>query len=331
MEKIDFVITWVDGADPQWLSKKKEYEDADFSLKKTEHEKGTVRYRDWGLLRYLFRGIERYAPWVHHIFLVTDQQTPAWLNTDHPKISVVDHKDFIPPQYLPTFNSHTIELNLYKIPGLSEQFVYFNDDCLLTNNCRQEDFFICGRSVDEAALNGINGNDEEFATIQFSSISLMNRHYSTSDCRKHLSKWLYPGYGTLNIRTLLLLPFNRLQGIYNPHGPMGILKSSCRRVWERDEEVLDETCKCRFRSGYNVSPYIFRYEQLLSGNFIPGKRNRRYCTVADPLERIAKFMNCYKMICINDVDMDEEAFGKKKTQIRHLMERKFPCKSVFER
>lgn len=338
MGKIDFVITWVDGSDPEWLARKKEYREAEKAggLQETygrENSTGQtdMRYRDWGMLRYLFRGIEKYAPWVHRIFLVTDRQLPEWLNTEHPKVSVVYHDAFIPAGYLPTFNSHTIELNLHRILGLSEQFVYFNDDCLLTKACKPEDFFRHGRPVDMAVLNGINGKDEEFAAIQFQNISLMNRYYGTSDCRKHLGKWLYPGYGVQIARTLLLLPFGRLQGIYNPHGPMAFLKSTFGQVWERDREILDDTCRCRFRSGQNVSPYIFRYEQLLRGNFVPHKRISGYCTAGDSLERIAGFMRRYPMVCINDTDMDDKEFAAAKKRLRRLMQQKFPEKSCFER
>lgn len=328
METIDFVITWVDGSDGEWLAKKKAYEELQAKEMK---KKADVRYRDWGLLPYLFRGIERYAPWVHRVFLVTDHQLPKWLNTGHPKVRVVYHEEFIPSAYLPTFNSHTIELNLHRIPGLSEQFVYFNDDFFLTKACRPEDFFRHGRPVDEAVLNGINGKDEEFASIQFRNISYMNRYYSTSDCRKHLWKWLYPGYGVQVIRTLLLLPFNRLQGIYNPHGPMAVLKSTYRKIWDRDREIMEDTCLCRFRSGQNVSPYIFRYEQLLKGDFIPHRRISRYCMVTDSLQHIAKLMGRYQAVCINDTEMDEKRFLAVRKGIYRLMQQKFPEKSSFER
>lgn len=330
MEKIDFVITWVDGSDPKWIQKKEQYRDEGISEKRASQRKANTRYRDWGLLPYWFRGIEQYAPWVHHIFLVTDRQIPKWLNTAHPKISVIDHTEFIPEQYLPTFNSHTIELNLYRIPGLAEQYVYFNDDMFLMKMCKAEDFFRKGRPVDEAALNGINGMDEEFAAIQFNNISLMNQYYSTLDCRKHLGKWLFPGYKGHILRTLLLLPFHRLQGIYNPHGPMPILKSTCETVWKRDFSTLDETCRCRFRNRQNVSPYIFRYEQLLSGNFIPHRQKQHFCTVADSAQSIAQYMDRYQMICINDTDMSDKQFEVKKQKLQDIMQSKFPQKSDFE-
>lgn len=357
MEKIDFVITWVDGSDEKWLAKKKEYErlkakeeeTAKSGTGKKEQEKNPaaegrgeiepaaggkdrdVRYREWGLLPYLFRGIEQYASWADHIYLVTDHQIPEWLNTDHSKLSVVFHEAFIPKEYLPTFNSHTIELNLHRIPGLSEQFVYFNDDFFLTGPCRPEDFFRKGRPVDEAALNGINGEDNEFAEIQFHNMALMNCHYSVKDCKKNLSKWLKLSYGRNLFRTLFLLPFQRLQGIYNPHGPMPVLKETCRKLWERDGKVLEETCRCRFREGSNVSPYIFRYEQLLSGQFAAHKSFNKYCPVTEPADRIARNMKKYKMVCINDAELSEKQFLQKREEIHRIMEKAFPFRSAFEK
>ena len=337
MEKIDFVITWVDGNDKKWLAKKKEYEkrqtgvEAVSGEKETEEREKDVRYRDWGLLPYLFRGIEQYAPWVNHVFLVTDHQVPKWLNADHPKLSVVYHDEFIPACYLPTFNSHTIELNLHRIPGLSEQFVYFNDDCFLTGACRPEDFFWHGLPVDEASLNGINGKDNEFANIQFHNMALMNCHYSVKDCKKHLSKWLKLSYGRNLFRTLFLLPFQRLQGIYNPHGPMPVLKKTCRKLWERDGDVLDETCRCRFRRGENVSAYIFRYEQLLSNRFYAHRSFNKYCPVTEPASVIAGNVRKYKMVCINDAELEEKQFLRKRKEIQKIMESVFPSKSAFEK
>jgi len=90
-----------------------------------------ARYRDRDILRYWFRGVEKYANWVHRVYFVTDNQKPSWLNTACPKLEMVDHTDFIPSCYLPTFNANTIELNFHRINGLSEHFVAFNDDMFI--------------------------------------------------------------------------------------------------------------------------------------------------------------------------------------------------------
>lgn len=125
MEPIDFVITWVDGSDPAWQKEKAEY------FPKKEEKTDIGRYRDMELLPYWFRAVEAYAPWVRTIHFVTWGHVPAWLDTNHPKVHIVKHSDFIPAEYLPTFSANPIELNMHRIEGLAENFVYFNDDFFL--------------------------------------------------------------------------------------------------------------------------------------------------------------------------------------------------------
>ena len=104
---IDFVIIWVDGNDKQWQAEKAKYDG-----KTVTNANSEVRFRDWDNLQYWFRGVEKFAPWVNKIHFVTWGHLPKWLDTTNPKLNIVNHKDYIPSKYLPTFNSHTIELNL---------------------------------------------------------------------------------------------------------------------------------------------------------------------------------------------------------------------------
>ena len=83
-EKIDFVIMWVDGNDSKWQKKKAEY---DNSIKKDESN-SKIRYRDWGLLKYWFRSVEKYTPWVNKIYFITDHQIPEWMNLENDKYSI---------------------------------------------------------------------------------------------------------------------------------------------------------------------------------------------------------------------------------------------------
>ena len=149
-QEIDFVITWVDGSDDRWQKEKQETRKCLGIVADVDDRK--ERYRDWDNLQYWFRGVEKYAPWVRKIHFVTWGHLPKWLNTDHPKLRVVNHEDFIPQEYRPTFNSHTIEWNLHRIPDLAEQFVYFNDDTFLLRPVSEEDFFRKGKPVDMLAL-----------------------------------------------------------------------------------------------------------------------------------------------------------------------------------
>ena len=100
---IDFIVTWVDGNDPDWLKQKHEYLGAAYNAREVDVR--DVRYRPWDTLKYLFRGIDTYAPWVRRIHFVTWGHLPSWLNTSNPRLNVVKHSDYIPEKYLPTFSS----------------------------------------------------------------------------------------------------------------------------------------------------------------------------------------------------------------------------------
>ena len=101
---IDIVITWVNGGDKEWLNKKNMYLKECLNIE----GKNNARFRDWNTLKYVLRSIEKNASWVNKIFLVTDNQRPDWL-VENEKLKVIDHKDFIPEKYLPTF----LELKAY--------------------------------------------------------------------------------------------------------------------------------------------------------------------------------------------------------------------------
>lgn len=134
---MDVVITYVNGLDPVW---REEYSRA---LNIPALDK---RFRDWGTLRYLLRGVETYMPFVRNVHLVVSGKTqvPEWASD---RLKVVTHRDIIPEEFLPTFNSTTIEMFLHRIPGLDERFIYFNDDMFPVSPCREEDFFRDGKIV----------------------------------------------------------------------------------------------------------------------------------------------------------------------------------------
>ncbi len=122
---IDLVYMWVDGHDPSWLEKK--------IATTGEFRQGTetdssARYISNDELRYSLRSAGMYAPWIRKIFIVTDNQIPAWLDTSNPHIEVVDHSAILPPEARPCFNASVIEHYLYRIPGLAEHFLFANDD-----------------------------------------------------------------------------------------------------------------------------------------------------------------------------------------------------------
>ena len=133
---MDVVITYVNGLDPVWRS---EYERC------TNTPILEKRFRDWGTLKYLFRGIEVNMPFVRKVHLVVsgESQVPEWINRE--SVNVVLHKDIIPEQFLPTFNCNPIEIHLHCIADLDEEFIYFNDDIFPVLPLKPEDFFRDGK------------------------------------------------------------------------------------------------------------------------------------------------------------------------------------------
>lgn len=138
---IDVVFTWVNHLDHQWLEKF-----SHFSPKWRDHSAlyatDSARFEDHNELYYSVNAVLKFMPWVRKIFIVTDNQKPVWLNeTYRKKIEIIDHKQIIDEQFLPTFNSHVIEANLHHIPDLSEHFIYFNDDVFVAKPLEQIHFF----------------------------------------------------------------------------------------------------------------------------------------------------------------------------------------------
>ncbi|MGP3774851.1 stealth family protein [Streptomyces sp. SDT5-1] len=139
---IDVVYTWVDDSDPVWrASRDRVRGDLDVSALH-EQAANDSRFTSRDELRYSLRSLHQNAPWVRNIHLVTAGQVPAWLNLQHPNLRVVDHREiFSDPRALPTFNSHAIESQLHHVPGLSECFLYLNDDVFFGRAVTPGQFF----------------------------------------------------------------------------------------------------------------------------------------------------------------------------------------------
>lgn len=329
MEKIDFVLTWVDGSDENWLRERGKYSPDKGS------DAGESRYRDWDNLQYWFRGVEKFAPWVNHIYFVTWGHVPSWLNTEHPGLTIVRHEEFMDPGYLPTFNINSIELNLHRIPGLSEQFVFFNDDMFLIRETTPEDFFKKGLPRDcciETAL--VQDQIENpFAHILMNGAALVNMHYNKKEViKKNFRKWFSPSYGTMLLRNVLMLPYKEFSSFKYTHQPSPFLKSTFEKVWQEEGEKLDDLCNNKFRTVFDVNQYVMKYWQYMEGMYEPqSPKTGRFCTIGKDDEQIRKSIEnqeC-KMICLNDEPGIEDFEGHKK-QIRQSFDRILPDKSSYE-
>jgi hypothetical protein len=138
---VDVVYTWVDDSDPRWQERRAKRR-AGLGLAAEASGDEAARFRNRDELRYSLRSLAMFAPWVRKIHLVTDDQTPEWLDTSRTDIEVVSHRDvFTDPSCLPTFNSHAIESQLHHIDGLSEHFLYMNDDVFIGRPLSAQRFF----------------------------------------------------------------------------------------------------------------------------------------------------------------------------------------------
>lgn len=140
---VDVVYTWVDGADPQHRDIREHFRRQQPGV--ADDSAGPDRFRSRDELRYSLRSLEQFAPWVRTVYLVTNGQVPAWLDRSHPRLRLVRHSEIFPDvNDLPTFSSFAIEANLHRIAGLSEHYLYFNDDILLGRPVSRDDFWTPG-------------------------------------------------------------------------------------------------------------------------------------------------------------------------------------------
>lgn len=326
--EIDFVIPWVNGSDPEWIKLRNQY-------CKPLDEIDECRFRDWDILKYWFRAVEAYAPWVHRIYFITCGQMPSWLNTAHPKLRIVRHEDYIPQEYLPTFSSHVIELNLHRIPELSEHFVYFNDDMFLNAPVWETDFFHDGLPCDAAVLNPFWSQDPtcHYTHAVCNVMGFINKHFDKrSVMKKNPRLWYSLHYGKYILKNIYYAPTKFFSSLQNAHIPSSMLKSTFHTVWELEPELLKNTCANRFRGLNDVNQYIMSYYNICCGRFYPRSYyfGKCYAVEKDQPDLCDDILyGKHKTICINDHENVTD-FNKVQKDIEAAYQQKLPDMSSFE-
>ena len=324
---IDFVLIWVDGNDPKWQEEYSKY-------KGDGGDRRAHRFRDTQLLQYWFRGVEKFAPWVNKVYFVTCGQKPEWLNTEHPKLVCVNHSDFIPAQYLPTFSSQAIEVNLHRIPGLSERFVYFNDDTFIVREVEEEDFFVNGLPCDSAVINYAAPRQEPLNLVPFVNAAAINRHFVKKEVlRRNFGKFFNLKYHEYLLKNIQFIPGKWFPGFKYFHQPSPLLKSTLEEVWDKEYELMDRTSAHKFRVLTDANQWLFRNWQVCSGRFEPQDTRIGYyesIEQKDQLDRAVKAIlsGKYKLVCPNDAGMED--FDLLKKELQEAFSRILPEKSGFE-
>ncbi len=330
MDKIDFVITWVDGNDEEWLKEKAKYQNEIGD----KNDARKIRYRDWGTLKYWFRGVEKYAPWVNKIYFITWGHIPKWLNTDNDKLVVVNHKDYIPKEYLPTFNSNAIEMNIFKIKGLSDNFVYFNDDMYITNYVKKRDFFKKGIPCDSLVLSPliIKPGDGFYKKIS-NDILIINKYFNYRKCVKsNILKYFNIKYGKYLLKNLSFLSYRDFPGFHNFHFPISYSKNTINEIWNKEKEMVLKTMSFRFRNNNNsINHWLYQYWQFATGKFSPrNPKIGKYYHIQDNKLLYAIRNNKHKLTCIDDSDLLVD-FEQKKADLIAAFDFILPDKSQFEK
>ena len=321
LSTIDLVYLWVDGNDPE-LKQKRLYWQNQYGAKINPQATDKCRFIDNQELKYSLRSVEKYAPWVNNIYIVTDNQIPKWLNTNNEKIHIIDHKDIMPPEALPTFNSVAIETCICNIKNLSEYFLYANDDMFFTNYTSQDFFF----------------------TKTGYPIFRVRHRLRKKDYSHQYVKMLVNAY------KLIEKKFGK-KYYFDPHHSIDAYKKSdiieCNELFS---EELYKTTLSKFRNEENISRVIYQayacatgkgklklikkiddeltlYEKIIKTIRHDFHKDSIYFHTCNTnyQEKIAEYKP--ELICIND---NEDTTDDDRVRMKNFLENYFPEKSPFE-
>ncbi|TCJ97899.1 Stealth-like protein [Volucribacter psittacicida] len=241
---VDIVFTWVNNSDKNWLEKYHKYNNGDVisALYATD----MARFCNHNELFYSVNSVLRFLPWVNKIYIITDNQVPFWFK-NHPKVKIIDHREIIDDRFLPTFNSHVIEAFLYKIPDLSENFIYFNDDVFVAQELSKEHFFlqngIASIFLADKSLKKMESKGKITATLSASknSIFLLKKYYN------------------INIDTPLV------------HTYIPLKRSAYELAWSLYEEAILAFLPNKFRNNndINLANFLVPWLMYLEGKSVP--------------------------------------------------------------
>jgi len=340
---IDFILPWIDPSDKTWQKEKAYYE----RTSNTEDNASQTRFRDMHTLKYVLRSIEKHCPWYNKIYLISTGHYPKWLNLSHPKIDLITHEElFIDKSNLPVFNSHAIEMNLANIPQLSENFIYLNDDTLIWKELKRDRFFKNGKVVDffhhgwiprNKVFTFFKGKDTWVDALN-NNLELLN---NTVVPKQLSTEQLYhPSYGIKHKISNYLFQnvYKDLFWINHWHHPQPYKKETIQKVFEIYKDKMLEVSTHKFRSSSDITPYLYRYWHLLTGDFEPYFHNDGHVVKASSLADLEHSIekieenNTINFICFNDQakNISDKEFIKLSEGLSLYLEEKFPHKASFE-
>ena len=312
---VDAVYLWVDDSDPNWQAKRAAVRarlGLDTSTAQAEGALASHNFRDRGELRASMRSLEMYAPWIRHIYLVTDDQCPAWLDAQHGRVIVVDHTEiFADPDVLPTYSSHAIGSQIHRIPGLSEHYLVINDDVMFNSPVTPYDFFTPTGQLKIA-------------------FSRSRRPDITREQQSPLEQ------ARTNSAELIERDFGRRASELFAHVPIPQRRDIATEVAERYAQEIAATVNSPFRSATDVesNSWLHLYTALFTGRGTRSTIRFGYYNTGDPevrarLEGLAQPPKV-KVICLNDVPSAGGEADADPQWLAAWLDRRFPIRTPFE-
>ena len=292
-KNIDFVFPYVTSDDVLWQQL---YKNA-LTGSESDWAAGVERFRDNGMLKYVFRSIETHMPWVNkvHMIVMADSQVPSWINRE--EVDIITHDEFIPKEFLPTFNSCTIDMFISKLPRVSNNFIFSNDDLITFKDLPSTYFFHGSRPV-------YNINLRDYVKTAPGDITRQN------------------------VYNLILNTDQSGRVVTTQHGTVSYRKDWCQECFEKYEDKIMESCS-KFREPKNFNQYLFAFYQMFEKTIINDSKDIISYTVKDT--QLSKIFDdnfeTHDFICIND---DNSAIKEVWDEIISKIDNLLPNKSKYE-
>jgi hypothetical protein len=307
---IDVVYTWVDGNDPDWQRRRAQVTGETYHTESASE----ARFLSRDELRYSLRSLHANAPWVRNIYIVTDDQTPHWLDTSAPNLHVVSHKEiFSDTSVLPVFNSHAIESQLHRIDGLAEHFLYFNDDMFIGRPLTPQAFFLA------------NGLSKFFLSQGRVPVAPISPDDTPVDAAHK------------NNRELLERKFGATTSQVFQHVPYPLRRSVMTEIETEFAAEYTATMASRFRSTQDLSPVsnLYHYYAYFSGRAVAGSVRYGYVqlAVSDLPARLGRALarRDWDAFCLNDAYSTKEELASQDTILKPFLDSYFPVPSPYEK
>lgn len=299
---IDYVFPYVNMNDEVW---KRQYVEARRKLNLSTNI-NSVRFEDNGRLKYLFRGIDKFMPWINKVHMIVSniEQVPDWI--DKEKVHIVLHKDIIPHELLPVFNSTAIEMFLGNIPNLADKFIYGNDDCYPIRKLEEADFF--ENNIPKIKLKEDKGTSSQFKKVEYNSQRIVADYFGIK----------------------LPDPNERFLKVEHTFAPL--TKEVCKIVLDKFwKKVYNSVTP--FREEKNINQYIYTYYIYFSEIYLPSNRTYKYNALKDIETTIFDIIRNQTVdsVCLNDCSKNKILIEYFKKEAIEAFDSILPDKSKYEK